>query len=438
MRTTPTRLSLAVLALLVSAGAYAQSAAPVVPPPTPPGQAPQVIAVNQNAAALSAYAARQKQFIQTAQGAHVTGPAAANNIAPQPAPAPATATSTAAAARAAYGPVAGASATQAGASSAARAAAGVMPAEPVSSFQPVAVAPASAPNLMDISLPAKPTPDAAPGELKPSAPFAQGTKKVAAKKHALRSLAKLEKEKEAPVAQPNPFEGLDVRPVSDSQLNRFVFPEPVEDVFFAEGAPLPDCPANAGAMDPCKPVFLNGRRMMLLQLRAGAKGPVQMLTHLYSGRIVTTYLMPAAGPGAVVRIDNAEDGPSDARIAKEKRDATTTAAAVDTTMSDSEQNVQLLSRFAKGDIPAGYEPEAVGAPVRYQLFDVIPLASWTDGANWRVHLVQVKAFGSQPVAINAGLFRNQNVRAVALDRETITDKAPAQLYMLEYLPSEQQ
>jgi hypothetical protein len=316
-----------------------------------------------------------------------------------------------------------------------------MPAEPVSNFRPVSVAPASAPNLMDISLPAKPTPDATqgPAELKPAAPVGYGAKKAAVKKHAVKSVAKVEKEKEEVVAPPNPFDGLDVKPVSDSQLNRFVFPEPVEDVFFAEGAPLPDCPKDAGPMDPCKPVFLNGRHVMLLQLRAGAKGPVQMLTHLYSGRIVTTYLMPSAGPGAIVRIDNAEDGASDARIAQEKRDAVTTAsAATETSMSDSEQNVQLLSRFAKGDIPGGFEPEAVGAPVRYQYFDAIPLASWTDGANLRVHLVQVKAFGDQPVAINAGLFRTQNVRAVALDRETITDKSPAQLYMLEYLPSEQQ
>jgi hypothetical protein len=191
-------------------------------------------------------------------------------------------------------------------------------------------------------------------------------------------------------------------------------------------------------MDPCKPVFLNGRHVMMLQLRAGAKGLFQMTTHLYSGRFITSELKPEPGPGAVVRIDNAEDGPSDARIAQEKHDGAKQASAFDSSMTDSEQNVQLLSRFAKGDIPAGFEPADVGAPVRYDLFDVIPMASWTDGNNLRVHLMQVKAFGNQPVSINAGLFRNQNVRAVALDRETITDKSPAQLYLLEYMPSEQQ
>lgn len=300
----------------------------------------------------------------------------------------------------------------------------VMPATTVASVNPAAAAPAqlaptTAPaGLVDIAIPQAPKPE--PVSLKPSAP--------AAAKRAVQKPAAAHAKKAV-----DPYAGLAGTPVSDAEFNRFVYPEPVEGVYFPEGAPLPECPDNAAEQDPCKPLFLNGRRMMLLQLRAGAKGPVQMLTHLQSGRMVTMHLMPVPGPGAVVRVDGAEDGASDARLA-----AASTSEPNTSGMTATEEDVAMLSRFARGDIPAGFEPEAVAKPLRYEYFDVIPLATWSNGSTQRVHLMQVKAFGKTPVAINAGLFRNENVRAVALDRETITEDAPAQLYLLERVPTEQQ
>jgi len=310
-----------------------------------------------------------------------------------------------------------------------------MPADSVSGVNPASsAAGAGSGGLIDIALPSAPKPEAAPvADLKPSAPTVPAQKAAAA--HAKRHVAAKEAQEPKAAKPLDPYAGIVGTPVSDAQLNRFVFPEAVEGVFFAEGAPLPECAKDAGPMDPCKPVFLNGRRMMLLQLRAGAKGPIQMLVHLRSGRMETMNLMPSPGPGAIVRVNGAEDGASDTRLAEGKANA---AAATETTMADSEQNIALLSRFAKGDIPGGFDSENVGAPTRYEYFDVIPMAQWSNGANWRVHLMQVRAFGSQPVAINAGLFRGERVRAIALDRETITEQAPAQLYLLEYVPTEQQ
>ncbi|RQR65286.1 hypothetical protein DIE18_02040 [Burkholderia sp. Bp9125] len=409
-RPRPTRLFLAVLALGLPVAALAQSIAGVVPPPTPPGSvsqaAPYVLPARPG---VMAQAAARQAILSKETPAAAAAPAVA-------APAAATQQKVMAAdAVAAVTPTAPAGASRA---------AGVPSAQPATASG----------SLLDIALPAKPTPDAAP-DLKPSAPK-DATSEPAHKAAKHKRASKQGVPKEPPAI--DPFAGVDVTSVSDSQLNRFVFPEPVEGVYFAEGAPLPECAANAGPQDPCKPVFLNGRRMMLLQLRAGAKGPVQMLVHLYSGRVVTLNLLPAAGVGAVVRVDNAEDGASDARMTSERRAGVTAASASNAGMSDSEQNVQLLTRFAKGDMPAGFEPEQVGAPVRYELFDVIPMAQWSDGGNWRVHLMQVKAFSDQPVAINAGLFRNERVRAIALDRDTITNSQPAQLYLLEYVPTEQQ
>lgn len=312
----------------------------------------------------------------------------------------------------------------------------VLPPTNASSVNPAATAqaPSAPPPLIDIALPAAPKPSAASaGDLKPSAPKAAAKKVVKAK-----PAAKDEDGATRVKAPADPFSGIIGTPVSDSQLNRFVFPEAVEGVFFPEGAPLPECAENAGEMDPCKPVFLNGKRVMLLQMRAGAKGPVQMIVHTKSGRFTTMNLMPAAGPGAVIRVDGAEDGASDSRLAEGKSAAGARgAASAAGSMTASEQNTETLARLARGDIPAGFEPVAVdGKPVRFELFDVVQRASWDNGAGLRLHLFQVKAHGATPVVISPALFRKENVKALALDRETITNAEPALLYMLEHVPTE--
>lgn len=312
----------------------------------------------------------------------------------------------------------------------------VLPPTSASSVNPAAAvqgaAPMAPPPLIDIALPAAPKPVHSTGDLKPTVP--KQTAKKSAKARSIRD-ADVPARVKTPV---DPFAGIVGTPVSDSQLNRFVFPEAVEGIFFQEGAPLPECPEKAHEMDPCKPVFLNGKRVMLLQLRAGAKGPVQMVVHMKSGQFTTMNLMPAAGPGAVIRVDGAEDGASDARLADSKSKAGARGAANSAGgMTMSEQNTETLARLARGDIPAGFEPVAVdGKPVRFELFDVSQRATWDNGAGLRLHLMQVKAHGATPVVISPALFRKENIKALALDRETITQAEPALLYMLEQVPTE--
>lgn len=294
-----------------------------------------------------------------------------------------------------------------------------------------AVAPVQ-PDLIDVVLPAAPERPAA-SELKPKAPSASKPRSVKSAKPSVKTEeAAGDAVKRIKLAD-DPFAGVTSLPVSDAQLNRFVFQEPVEGIYFPEGAPLPECPKDASAQDPCKPVFLNGRRMMLLQLRAGATGPIQMLAHLHSGRMLTLNLMPARGPGAVIRIEGAEDGASDARLADARASAGKAGG-----LNASEQDVALLARFARGDIPGGFEPMEPGTAVRYDLFDVVPMATWSNGSNLRVHLSQVRAFDETPVALTPGLFRRANIKAVALDRESSTEQKPALLYLLEQLPVEMQ
>lgn len=226
-----------------------------------------------------------------------------------------------------------------------------------------------------------------------------------------------------PVVPLDPFSGVAAIPVSDSQLNRFVFPEPIEGIFFPEGTPLPVCGDKAGPMDPCQPIFLNGKRIMLLQLRAGAKHPFQMLAHLSSGRIETLTLAPTAGPGALVRIDGAEDGASDSRLAQAKAEGAS--------QRGTPVEVSLLKQFASGVIPSQFKPVTVTGFARHEHYDIIALAGWVDGAGVRVNLFQVRAHTARPVQISPGLFQTEGMAAVALDRDTITDAQPALLYVME-------
>lgn len=310
---------------------------------------------------------------------------------------------------------------------------GVLAASPVSNLRgtsntpspdvpPAPPAPASAgkADLLDVKLPPPPA-DTTSANLTPTVK----PKKVKAVAKTAREDDEVGVKVTASVPK-DPFANITATPVSDSQLNRFVFPEKVEGVYFAEGAPLPTCPEEASAQDPCKPVFLNGRRMMLLQLRAGAKGPIQMLVHFASGRVETLNLAPVNGPGAVIRVDGAEDGASDSRLAA----AQSTMRAQE---GPADKHIGLLSDFAKGAIPAGFETVEIGAPVRFEHFDVVPMAAWSNGNDIKVHLMQVRAHGDTPVVITPGLFRAANIKALALDKETITAREPALLYLVESL-----
>jgi hypothetical protein len=410
MNFTKNRLFVAIMALGLPVASFAQSSV-VVPPPAAPGmQAKAPVQFTAPAAARIAtpVAVPVAAPVSASVSGYPVGNAAASNSA----------------------------AASAGASAQAPA---VLPPTTTGSINPAAAqgasAPVNAPPLIDIALPNAPKPDAASigGDLKPLAPG-----HVPAKKAAKSKKAEKKDDGDTTVVKvvADPYAGIVGTPVSDSQLNRFVFPEAVEGVFFQEGAPLPDCSDKATDMDPCHPVFLNGKRMMLLQLRAGAKGPVQMLVHMKSGAMKTMNLMPAAGPGAVVRVDGAEDGPSDTRLAEAKSSKGVSANNA-SGMTGSEQDVQTLSRFAAGDIPAGFAPVDVDpTPVHFELFDVIQQASWEDGAGLRAHLFLVKAHGKTPVAVSPSLFRQDNVKALALDRDTITNTEPAYLYMLEAVPTE--
>ena len=227
-------------------------------------------------------------------------------------------------------------------------------------------------------------------------------------------------------AEKGPFSGLSLTQVSDTQLNQFIFPEPVEGLYFPEGSPLPECPKNAQPQDPCKPIFLNGKKLLLLPMRVGAKGPVQMLAHLNSGRIVSFNLAPVTGPGTLVRVENADYAASDSRLAKSKH-----AQSQVESSSAAEADVSLLGRFVQGDIPAGYEAIAIAAPTRLAKFDLIPSATWSDGSQMRAHMIQIRPFNGETVAINAGMFKGVGVKAVALDKDTASAKSPATVFILE-------
>jgi hypothetical protein len=103
--------------------------------------------------------------------------------------------------------------------------------------------------------------------------------------------------------------------------------------------------------------------------------------------------------------------------------------------TENQAHVALLSQFARGDVPGGFSPELVKPLTRYANFDVVPMATWGNGGSIKAHLMQVRAHDSKAVSINAALFKNDSIKALALDRQIITDTQPAMLYVLEEVGS---
>ena len=264
-----------------------------------------------------------------------------------------------------------------------------------------------------------PAPVKKPDPTKP--PSQKLSDKSQKKKEDLVKPEKIEGKQDAALS---PFHGLAQTQVSDTQLNQFVFPEPVEGLYFPEGSPLPECPKDAKAQDPCKPVFLNGRQLLLLPLRVGAKGPVQMLVHLNSGRMVTFNLAPTQGPGTVVRVEGADYAASDARARK---------AAQSEAASPSSADIALLEEFVNGKPSSGFESVAPNTATKLDRIDVIPMAAWSDGAKLKVHLWKLQARDGVAVALSAALFQAEGVKAIALDKEQTTKASPAFVYVLEQI-----
>lgn len=206
--------------------------------------------------------------------------------------------------------------------------------------------------------------------------------------------------------------------VSDYEFNTFVFPIPVKRVFFPSDAPVSG-----------KPIYLAENTQVMLQFKKGSGNPVQMVAELENSSVVTVRVVPRAVPGVVHSVNGARIKVSPA--------ARKEASAGRTTGAPRSEDLELLKYLMTNhEAPAGFDPVKLPSTVRFDKFSVVPLASWSNGADKRIHIFSLAAVPGQTAVVAPPQFYRDGITAVMLDGDVVDDNTTAQLFIVEELNDE--
>lgn len=211
---------------------------------------------------------------------------------------------------------------------------------------------------------------------------------------------------EAP--KPNPYANVDVTKVSRDELNRFIFPDPVTKVVF---------PTNVYVGQP---VYLDDNRVVLIQFQPGNPDVIQMVAAMKSGQTRVFWLKPESGPGATIRVDGAHEGQLSA----------STAAAAPGDLSPAAVASGLFMALAQHETPPGFDPVTPMAPVFFNKFEVMPVASFTDHASERIDVFRLIAAKGQEAVVSAPEFYRKGVLAVMVDGDRVDAGHSPLVYVL--------
>jgi hypothetical protein len=213
--------------------------------------------------------------------------------------------------------------------------------------------------------------------------------------------------------------------VSDYEFNTFAFPVPIKRVFFPGGSPVG------------QPIYLSDNMQVMLQFTKGADKPVQMVTELENGSVVTLRLAPRSVPGITHAVNGAKtrsgvSGLNDAGAGR----VVNGAGGAATMPAPKAEDIELLkSIVTRGTAPDGFDPVKLPAPARFDKFSVIPLSGWTDGAR-RVLVFSLVAASGQTAVVSPPQFYRPGISAVMIDGDVVDENASPQLYVVEELQDE--
>ena len=207
--------------------------------------------------------------------------------------------------------------------------------------------------------------------------------------------------------------------VSDYQFNTFIFPSVIKRIFFPAGSPVVG-----------KPNYLGDNSQVMLQFAKGNGTPVQMVTELDTGQVVSLNLVVKHVPGINYSVNGAK-----ARIASAKRvvqgEGTSEAAA------PRGEDIELLKALVStGQPPSGYDVINLPAPTRFDKFSVVPLAGWSDGATKRILVFSLVAVPGQTAVVSPPQFYRPGITAVMVDGDVVDANTSPQLFVVEELKDE--
>lgn len=301
------------------------------------------------------------------------------------------------------------------------------PAPPVGSAPVVSLAPPiSAPIGQAASAPVQPVEKAAPvteksvAEKEPAVskkPVVKHiVKKAPAKKPAIEKVVETPKDDVAYSPQ-----SVNEVLVSDTDLNIFVFPSPI-----ANGPILP-----AGVPLLGKPIYMANNTQVLLQFQKGYDKRIQMIVETEDGKVHKVYLKPRAIAGVTYRADGARDARPE--VAKRQEMGTTNPGGQPGARAE---DIELLKRVVRGEIPAEFESVALPKPTRFDKFTVVPLSGWTDNSTKKVMVFSLVAAPGQTAVVAPPQFYRQGINAVLLTGDHVSESTTPQLFVVEELNNE--
>lgn len=297
------------------------------------------------------------------------------------------------------------------------------PAAPGTSAQPGnAPSPAAAPTILD--RPITMLPLAPVGAVLPVNQGGSSVPPAVKKPRRVRHKPKAMPERpSAPV--PDPYAGVTLVPVSSDAINRFQFSSPVKQLLF---------PAEVPAT---KPLYVAGNREVLVSFGPGMPDVAQMVAVLDNGTVVTLYLKPRPGPGALVHASgNGQDvgQPSATDVSGGATPTLTDAERVSRGASDKNPALAalaLLKQVEQGNVPSDFEAVTPPALVAMDKFTVAPIAAWTDRATYTVYAYQLIAAKGQSANVSPPEFYRPGVLTVDVTGDKVDADNSPYLYVVE-------
>ncbi|MHB1826608.1 MAG: hypothetical protein ACYCV6_02805 [Steroidobacteraceae bacterium] len=199
--------------------------------------------------------------------------------------------------------------------------------------------------------------------------------------------------------------------VSTQGLNRFVFPAAV-----VKG---PIFPADAPVLG--SPVYLDGNRQILVQFVPGANKPFEMVVELAGHQVESYLLAPRNVPGVTYH----------ARGVHPPRRAWKPSSAGADQGSAHHAEITLLRSVVMGDVPDVFYPTRLPPAVRFNKFDIVPRASWSDGSGHRILVYTLVSVHGQAAVVGAPEFYHKGMAAILLSGEVVDATHSPLLYILE-------
>lgn len=198
--------------------------------------------------------------------------------------------------------------------------------------------------------------------------------------------------------------------VSTRGLNRLVFPAAVvKGPIFPADAPL------LGA-----PVYLDSNRQVLIQFLPGSDKPFEMVVELAGHQVKSYLLEPRNVPGITYRARGVHPPHKAWRPGGDARRGSTHNAAI-----------TLLRSVVMGEVPDAFYPTRLPAVARFDKFDIVPRASWSDGSGHRILVYTLVSVRGQAAVVAPPEFYHVGMAAILLSGDVVDATHSPLLYILE-------